>query len=151
MSWKNSKGKVVCIENAQTPPEGRCSGCRICEAICVLVHDGVANPKRSRIRILREVTQDHDLLFTPVVCQQCELRSCLEACPVDGFLEDEALGTINVNREECIGCEACVDECPHGAIFIDPLEQVALKCDLCGGEPKCVEYCPAGVLALSTD
>ena len=49
--------------------------------------------------------------------------------------------TLNLNEEKCIGCLACVDACPFGAIQINPDGDV-LKCDLCGGDPVCVKYCP---------
>ncbi len=34
-------------------------------------------------------------------------------------------------------CEAC----PFGAITLHPERNVAIKCDLCGGNPQCVSFC----------
>ncbi len=143
--------RVVSLDSNRRQPEEKCGGCRLCEAICVLVHQGVANPKRSRIHIFTRFSADHLLAFEPVVCQQCPDEGgppCAQACPSEAIALDPASGVWRVDAEECTGCEACADACPYGAIFIDPIDLVALKCDLCGGEPQCVAICPAGVLAL---
>jgi len=52
-----------------------------------------------------------------------------------------------IQEDSCIGCSACLDECPNKAIssrssafVIDPA-----KCTECVGyfdEPQCVELCP---------
>ena len=31
----------------------KCTGCRLCELVCAVYHDGVSNPARSRIRVLK--------------------------------------------------------------------------------------------------
>jgi Fe-S-cluster-containing hydrogenase component 2 len=48
---------------------------------------------------------------------------------------------VKINYDECIGCEACVQACPFGAIIA--LEDKVVKCELCGGSPQCVRYCAA--------
>ena len=40
-------GKVLAIT-----PE-KCTGCRLCEVVCSVFHDGVSNANRSRIKIMR--------------------------------------------------------------------------------------------------
>lgn len=47
-----------------------------------------------------------------------------------------------VNKEKCIGCGACVAECPNQAIQLagdGKAEIDQSKCQKCG---KCVEVCP---------
>jgi len=51
-----------------------------------------------------------------------------------------------VDETLCIGCGACVEACPFGAMSLHPDTGLAMVCDLCGGEPKCVERCPLDVL-----
>jgi len=31
----------------------KCTGCRLCELVCSVMHDGVSNPARSRIKVMR--------------------------------------------------------------------------------------------------
>lgn len=50
--------------------------------------------------------------------------------------------------EDCIACDACLDECPNGAISEgDPIYIIdAAKCTECEGafeEPQCAEVCPS--------
>lgn len=54
-------------------------------------------------------------------------------------------GIVYVDEKKCIGCSACIDVCPFGAIFIHPDKGVAVKCTLCR---KCVEFCPVGCLKV---
>lgn len=126
--------------------EGWCAGCRICETICSMHNEGACNPKVSRIRI---VSWDPSI-DVPVTCRQCADPLCAKACPVSAFVETETEGVLTVDRELCIGCGACAEACPFGAITINPRTGIAGKCDLCGGEPLCIEYCPANVLKLFT-
>ena len=48
----------------------------------------------------------------------------------------------------CIGCKACIAACPYDAIFINPEDHSAEKCNFCahrldvGLEPACVVVCP---------
>ena len=49
----------------------------------------------------------------------------------------------------CLGCAACVNECPTGALGLDEENQVELQDPLrCGECGCCVEICPTGVLTL---
>lgn len=58
--------------------------------------------------------------------------------------------------EDCIACDACVDECPNGAIEVgDPV--YLIDPDLCtecierGGEPLCVQVCPVDAIVPDPD
>jgi Fe-S-cluster-containing hydrogenase component 2 len=47
-----------------------------------------------------------------------------------------------VNKEECTGCEECVEACPAEAIsMVD--EAAAINPDLCTECSACVDACPA--------
>lgn len=52
---------------------------------------------------------------------------------------------ITINQAECVGCGACVERCPRGALTLaDSCAQIDRKrCDGCG---LCVEVCPAGAI-----
>ena len=118
----------------------RCTGCRLCESICALYNERMNNPSRSRIRIIKK----HSLgLSTPMVCHQCKKPPCSKACPVNAIQRD-LNGLVRIDQEACIGCEACVSQCPFGVMMALP-DKVA-KCELCGGNPQCVKYCATGAI-----
>jgi len=117
-----------------------CTGCRYCEAVCSLMHssDQTVNPKRARIIIEQDIPNG---IFTPVVCKQCKKAPCVDACEFDALTVDPQLGIPTVNNQECTACMACIEACPFGAMTLDIEEEVAVKCDLCGGDPKCAQVC----------
>jgi len=114
-----------------------CTGCRVCESVCSLVHDGEFNPARSRIRIIRWETQGVDI---PVTCQQCDEAPCQEACPTKAIRRNPKTKAMETKEELCIQCHMCTLVCPFGATLISP-EGKVLRCDLCQGEPECIKLC----------
>ena len=119
----------------------RCTGCRMCEQVCVLSREHEFNPRRARIKILM---RERDGIYTPLLCNQC--RECLSACNRDALSWDEKLGVVRVDAERCNGCALCIDACPQGAIFLDPVSGIVNICDLCNGDPQCVKWCREEVL-----
>jgi formate-dependent nitrite reductase membrane component NrfD/ferredoxin len=57
-------------------------------------------------------------------------------------------GIVDFDKSICIGCKACMAACPYDAIFINPEDHSAEKCNFCahridvGLEPACVVVCP---------
>ncbi|MCI5449305.1 MAG: 4Fe-4S binding protein [Coriobacteriaceae bacterium] len=68
-------------------------------------------------------------------------------CPTGASHINEEDGTVQIDRDQCIGCGACLTACPYGCRYIDVDTSVAEKCDLCasitseGGLPQCVSQC----------
>ena len=48
-------------------------------------------------------------------CIGCRSFDCVQVCPVEAFHAGDEM--VFINPEVCIDCEACVVECPVGAIF----------------------------------
>ncbi|MBW1972958.1 MAG: 4Fe-4S dicluster domain-containing protein [Deltaproteobacteria bacterium] len=124
--------KKIIVSN----PE-KCTGCRVCESVCSLVHTGRCNPAESRIRVMRWETKGLDI---PVTCLQCEDPICEMVCPVNAISRNPDTGAMETNHDICIKCYMCVMACPFGGSLIAPNGDV-LRCDLCGGEPQCVTLC----------
>ena len=114
-----------------------CIGCRECELMCSLTHDGVFSPAMARIRVEYDAKSNS---YTPLICRHCEEPACLEACPVDAMQFDEKTGAVVIDEQICTLCLECVEACPYDAINVAP-DGTVLKCDLCGGTPACVRFC----------
>jgi Fe-S-cluster-containing hydrogenase component 2 len=126
-----------------------CTGCRICELICSFTHEnGVFNPKKSRIHV---AFSGIPAIPKPIVCVQCAKAPCITSCPTEpkSLSKDEKIGAILVDESTCIGCGACIEACPFGAISLHPEKNIAIICDLCEGNPACVKLCPTNALKLS--
>ncbi len=121
-----------------------CSGCRMCELVCAIEHFGVNNTKKSAVRVL--VAYPHPVMRLPIVCSQCKVPVCADACPVGALTRKD--GAVHLDTAGCITCFKCVEACPFGAIYAHSDVEHPIKCDLCGGQPKCVEACPKGAIRL---
>ena len=124
----------------------KCVGCRICELACSVRKKKEFAPHHARIRIVKE---ENNGINVPIVCQHCSDAPCAMVCPLNLYSVDEKTGAVMSRQEACIGCKACLLACPYGANAIDTNEfghDVAVKCDLCGGDPLCVQFCPTGAI-----
>jgi carbon-monoxide dehydrogenase iron sulfur subunit len=125
-------GKVLMLEYQ------KCTGCRTCELVCSVKHEGAANPAKSRIKIVK---WEWEGLYVPMSCQQCVDAPCMEVCPVKAINREEGLGVVQVNQETCIGCRMCVAACPFGAMGFNVDSKKVYKCDFCDGDPQCSRFC----------
>jgi len=129
--------KVILVD------QDKCTGCRLCEMICSVKHEGVSNPTRSRISIIKWFMEGYHM---PMICQQCMDAPCVAVCPKDALSRDEELGSVTLDYDLCIGCKMCVTACPFGGMGIDTVSNKVIKCDLCDGDPQCVRFCFPGAL-----
>lgn len=121
----------------------KCTGCRICELYCSLCHERVLNPKKARLRVVRK----EPAIDKPIACRQCADPPCAKVCPTNAIARNAAADMVVVDEAKCIGCSACVEACPFGAIWLHPERKVAIKCDLCRA---CVPRCPVSALSIVT-
>ena len=125
-------GKILAIDYE------KCTGCRICEQVCTVKHEGVVNPSRARIKIIKWESEGR---YVPMSCQQCQSAPCMSICPVKALSRDESLNRVMVDYDVCVGCRMCVAICPFGAMKFDAQVQKVIKCDFCDGDPQCARFC----------
>jgi protein NrfC len=146
----------------------KCQGCVSCMLACSLVHEGVENLSLSRIQVIQNSLEKWPDDLTIEQCRQCINPVCVKACPAGALEANREYGNIRmVDRTKCIGCEACVQACPHtpSRPVWHTEEKYAQTCDLCantpyhwhevGGGPDgkqaCVEVCPVGAIAFTKE
>jgi len=120
--------------------ENVCTGCRYCEIVCSLTHEGLVDPRKSRIKVHSDIFGGKEKV---TVCRQCDPAPCVKACDDRGrhaIVENKKSGILVVDERKCNGCAACVPACPFHAIFVNE-KNLAIKCDLCNGDPQCLKFC----------
>ncbi len=122
----------------------KCTGCARCLTACAAAHAGVFAPDMACLGI---ETFPQTARAVPSVCFHCANPDCMAACPTGAISHDES-GTVLVHTNKCTGCGACAQSCPWGQIRVGA-DGIALKCDLCNGEPACVEVCEPGALVFA--
>ncbi len=118
----------------------KCTGCHRCELWCAMNKEGLINPAKARLKVLRREPS----IDVAAICLQCGI--CINACLYGALSRDKKTGAVVVDDERCIGCGKCVMACPYGMITVDASVRKAKKCDLCGGNPVCVQHCPENAL-----
>ncbi len=53
-----------------------------------------------------------------------------------------------INRDECVGCGTCVDECPSEAISMDDDNIAVVDADECIDCGACVDACPTDAISM---
>lgn len=116
-----------------------CSGCRVCQGVCVLENFREINPSKAALSI--EGLFPAPGKYKINVCNQCGV--CAENCPVGAI--HLVNGVYLINDEECTGCMVCVDVCPRKVMFSHKSIVTPFKCTLCG---ECAKLCPREALIL---
>ncbi len=132
----------------------RCIGCHACTTACKSENDVPIGVTRTYVKsvdvgrfpLVRRV-------FQVTRCNQCEDAPCVSACPTAAMVRRPD-GIVDFDKAACIGCKACMAACPYDAIFINPEDHSAEKCNFCahrldiGLEPACVVVCPTEAILV---
>ena len=131
----------------------RCVACMACNGSCKMINNvPIGNFWNKVLRIGPNAPAEdgvhpgNDFYYLPVQCQHCENPECVAVCPTEAshVLED---GTVQIDKEKCIGCQFCAMACPYGVRYLNEEERVVEKCTLCeqmisqGELPQCVTQC----------
>lgn len=149
-----------------TTPDGRspkwakvldqtlCIGCHACTTACKSENEVPVGVSRTYVKAVDTgfFPQTHRA-FQVTRCNMCEDAPCVAACPTSAMYQ-RADGIVDFDKSICIGCKACIAACPYDAIFINPEDHSAEKCNFCshrlevGLEPACAVVCPVGAIIV---
>lgn len=132
----------------------RCIGCHACTTACKsenLVPLSVTRTyvKHVDVGVFPQARRAHQVTR----CNQCAHAPCATACPTTAMFKRPD-GIVDFDKSICIGCKACMAACPYDAIFINPEDHSAEKCNFCahridvGLEPACVVVCPTQAILI---
>ena len=132
----------------------RCIGCHACTTACKSENDVPLSVTRTYVKYV-DVGEfpTNRRAFQVTRCNQCEHAPCTYACPTSAMFA-RSDGIVDFDKSACIGCKACIAACPYDAIFINPEDHSAEKCNFCahrldiGLEPACVTVCPTEAILV---
>jgi len=126
-----------------------CTGCMRCMTTCSTYNFGSTSFTKARLQIVRHeghaltrMDEVDELIFQPMLCQQCDKPRCQEFCPAHAIERNPKTNAMVINYDRCIGCRMCMAVCPFGAMRYDTNRRKVFKCELCDGDPQCVKLCP---------
>jgi len=129
-----------------------CIGCHACTVACKTEHDVPLGVNRTWVKYIESGTwPDTKRSFSVMRCNHCSDAPCVSICPT-GALFRRPDGIVDFDTSLCIGCKSCMQACPYDALYIDPVDNTAQKCNYCvhrvevGLEPACVVVCPEGAI-----
>ena len=139
---------------AKVLDQDKCIGCHACTTACKSENEVPLGVTRTYVKSVEvgafpQVRRS----FQVTRCNQCADAPCVAACPTQAMYRRED-GIVDFDKSVCIGCKACIAACPYDAIFINPEDNSAEKCNLCahrlevGLEPACVTVCPTGAILV---
>lgn len=135
----------------------RCIGCRTCTVSCKMENNVAEGIQRIRVLNADETTvydiptgtyPKLEFIWTPIPCQHCDTAPCVDTCPTGASYKRED-GIVDIDKDKCLGCDACVKACPYGARILDEVSSTVDKCTLCAhrldgglGKTMCQICCP---------
>ncbi|MBO1766719.1 4Fe-4S dicluster domain-containing protein [Allobranchiibius sp. GilTou38] len=132
----------------------RCIGCHACSTACKSENEVPLGVNRTYVKSVDVgVFPQVRRAFQVTRCNQCTDAPCVAACPTGAMYKRDD-GIVDFDKSICIGCKACMAACPYDAIFINPEDHSAEKCNMCahrldvGLEPACVSVCPTEAILV---
>ena len=127
-----------------------CIGCNACTVACKRENDVPLGAFNTWIESFDVERPDGRIARAnvPKQCNHCADAPCVKVCPTGASYRAED-GTVQIDKDKCIGCQFCAMACPYGVRYLNEEERVVEKCTLCqqrtaqGELPQCVAQCGA--------
>ncbi|MCK5940530.1 MAG: 4Fe-4S dicluster domain-containing protein [Planctomycetes bacterium] len=126
----------------------RCIGCHACTVACKSENEVPVGDFRTWVKYTEvgefPAVKRH---FAVLRCNQCTNAPCVTICPVTALHKRED-GIVDLDKDVCIGCKACMQACPYDALYLNTDTGGAEKCHFCahrveqGLKPACEVVCP---------
>ncbi len=125
-----------------------CIGCHACTVACKTEHRVPLGVNRTWVKYVEQGTWPATKRsFSVLRCNHCTNAPCVKICPTSALHKRDD-GIVDFDTRRCIGCKSCMQACPYDALYIDPHDYTAQKCNYCahrvdvGLLPACVVVCP---------
>ena len=126
----------------------KCIGCHACTTACKSENEVPLGVFRTWVKYIEKGEFPNTRRFFSVLrCNHCEDAPCVTICPTKALFKRDD-GIVDFDPDLCIGCKSCMQACPYDALYIDPHQNTAAKCNYCahrvdqGLLPACVVVCP---------
>lgn len=124
-----------------------CIGCRTCQVACKDRNRLEVGVNFRKVRTFETgVYPNPNRFHYSGACNHCEEAKCVKGCPT-GALHTADDGTVQHDKNKCIGCKYCMWNCPYGVPQFIEERGIIGKCDSCkdlrdkGENPACVDSC----------
>jgi Fe-S-cluster-containing dehydrogenase component/formate-dependent nitrite reductase membrane component NrfD len=142
------------VQWAKVIDNASCIGCHACTTACKSENEVPLSVTRTYVKYVDVgIFPQARRAYQVTRCNQCANAPCTDACPTRAMYR-RADGIVDFDKSICIGCKACIAACPYDAIFINPEDHSAEKCNFCahridvGLEPACVVVCPTQAILV---
>jgi len=134
----------------------QCLACNACTVECkrnnmVPVGQGIAWTRIEKTEL--GAYPNVQAQFLKRACNHCTEAVCIEVCPVGAISKPDGVHVVN-DKDKCISCGRCVDNCPFGVPHFGEPRGAAQKCLFCYGaraedQPTaCAAACPFGAITF---
>jgi anaerobic dimethyl sulfoxide reductase subunit B (iron-sulfur subunit) len=136
--------------------QDKCLQCHGCRVACKNWRDIDLGVTWRRVETIWEGQYpDVKCASASVACMHCVEPVCVDVCPEEAISKRPSDGIVVVDKDKCVGCQTCLEECPFSAPAFGSDEKMQ-KCDMCLNEidhskkelPPCVKTCSTEALKL---
>ncbi len=139
--------------------QGKCIGCRRCEAACQIQYKWEKGVKwrkvlKKQIKNSKINESVNNFIYLSMSCNHCAEPACVSVCPVGAYQKRAKDGIVVQDPTKCVGCGYCVVACPYHAPQYGEGSGTVSKCSFCaklqdnGQKPVCVAACPVKALTF---